>query len=132
MPSAAFNFAKVVQSEFIPTKLQTPSRDPIDHFQTPPALGASIPNPGYRSNTTIRRNHLLLPQRASIKNSQSSKMISDAQLYSLALFLGAAAMLLIVLYHFLEVNAKDSEPLSKERQADAVPQAQQKAGKAKS
>jgi hypothetical protein len=59
-------------------------------------------------------------------------MISDAQLYSLALFLGAAAMLLIVLYHFLEVNAKDSEPLSKERQADTVPQGQQKPGKAKS
>lgn len=34
-------------------------------------------------------------------------MISDNDLYSLALFLGACAMLLIVLYHFLEVNAKD-------------------------
>ncbi|ETN41797.1 uncharacterized protein HMPREF1541_03734, partial [Cyphellophora europaea CBS 101466] len=34
-------------------------------------------------------------------------MITDAQLYSLALFLGCAAMLLIVLYHFLEVNAVD-------------------------
>lgn len=36
-------------------------------------------------------------------------MISDDQLYSLALFLGSAAMLLIVLYHFLEVNAKDED-----------------------
>jgi hypothetical protein len=36
-------------------------------------------------------------------------MITDAQLYSLALFLGSASMLLIVLYHFLEVNAKDEE-----------------------
>jgi len=56
-------------------------------------------------------------------------MISDATLYSLALFLGAASMLLIVLYHFLEINAKDdaNAPLSKERKADAVP-----AGKAKS
>ena len=34
-------------------------------------------------------------------------MITDNQLYSLALFLGSAAMLLIVLYHFLEVNATD-------------------------
>ena len=34
-------------------------------------------------------------------------MISDDQLYSLALFLGSASMLLIVLYHFLEVNATD-------------------------
>lgn len=49
-------------------------------------------------------------------------MISDDQLYSLALFLGSAAMLMIVLYHFLEVNAKDSKyALSKERQADSIP-----------
>jgi len=59
-------------------------------------------------------------------------MITDAQLYSLALFLGGAAMLLIVLYHFLEVNSKEAEPLSKERQADAVPTSSQKSGKAKS
>jgi oligosaccharyl transferase complex subunit OST4 len=53
-------------------------------------------------------------------------MISDDQLYSLALFLGAASMLLIVLYHFLEVNAKDGAPLSSDRKADSLP-----AGKAK-
>jgi len=34
-------------------------------------------------------------------------MISDSQLYSLAIFLGIASMLLIVLYHFLEVNSDD-------------------------
>jgi oligosaccharyl transferase complex subunit OST4 len=33
-------------------------------------------------------------------------MISDDDLFSLAIFLGSVAMLLIVLYHFLEVNAK--------------------------
>jgi oligosaccharyl transferase complex subunit OST4 len=51
------------------------------------------------------------------------KMISDANLYSLAVFLGSAAMLLIVLYHFLEINAKDddSAPLSAERKQDALP-----------
>jgi len=51
-------------------------------------------------------------------------MISDSSLYSLAVFLGSAAMLLIVLYHFLEINAKDSpseSPLSSERKADALP-----------
>lgn len=50
-------------------------------------------------------------------------MISDNTLYTIALFLGAAAMLLIILYHFLEINAKDdgAAPLSKERKADAVP-----------
>lgn len=54
-------------------------------------------------------------------------MISDSTLYSLAIFLGSAAMLMIVLYHFLEINAQDSgedikaKPLSAERQADALP-----------
>jgi len=50
-------------------------------------------------------------------------MISDNSLYSLAVFLGSAAMLIIVLYHFLEVNAKDAkEVLGSERRADALPQ----------
>ena len=35
-------------------------------------------------------------------------MISDVQLYGLAIFLGSAAMLLILLYHFLEVNSTDN------------------------
>ncbi|EED16952.1 conserved hypothetical protein [Talaromyces stipitatus ATCC 10500] len=41
-------------------------------------------------------------------------MISDDDLFRLAIFLGSVAMLLIVLYHFLEVNAKDDSqsPLS--------------------
>ncbi|XMA09401.1 hypothetical protein WAI453_002192 [Rhynchosporium graminicola] len=39
-------------------------------------------------------------------------MISDNDLYRLAVFLGSAAMLLIVLYHFLEINAVE-EPESK-------------------
>ncbi|KAF2202740.1 hypothetical protein GQ43DRAFT_368450, partial [Delitschia confertaspora ATCC 74209] len=34
-------------------------------------------------------------------------MISDSQLYTLAIFLGSASMLLIILYHFLEVNSED-------------------------
>ncbi|OAF59277.1 hypothetical protein VC83_04499 [Pseudogymnoascus destructans] len=34
-----------------------------------------------------------------------AKMISDDELYSLAIFLGSAAMLMIVLYHFLEANS---------------------------
>ncbi|GAM88563.1 hypothetical protein ANO11243_065970 [Dothideomycetidae sp. 11243] len=35
-------------------------------------------------------------------------MISDGNLYNLAVFLGSTAVLLIVLYHFLEVNALDT------------------------
>ncbi|KAF2472170.1 uncharacterized protein BDR25DRAFT_222039 [Lindgomyces ingoldianus] len=50
-------------------------------------------------------------------------MISDNQLYTLAIFLGTAAMLLIILYHFLEVNSEDHAPMQKPK---AVP------GKAKS
>ncbi|EME78904.1 uncharacterized protein MYCFIDRAFT_43711 [Pseudocercospora fijiensis CIRAD86] len=34
-------------------------------------------------------------------------MISDSSLYSLAVFLGAASMLMIVLYHFLEINSDE-------------------------
>lgn len=34
-------------------------------------------------------------------------MITDDQLYNLAIFLGVSAMILIVVYHFLEVNAAD-------------------------
>lgn len=48
-------------------------------------------------------------------------MISDSGLHSLAVTLGSAAVLLIVLYHFLEINAKDATPLSSERKADAIP-----------
>ena len=32
-------------------------------------------------------------------------MISDNDLYSLAVFLGSAAVVLIVVYHFVEVNS---------------------------
>ena len=37
-------------------------------------------------------------------------MISDDNLYNLAVLLGCAAVVLIVLYHFLEVNAVDTPP----------------------
>lgn len=44
-------------------------------------------------------------------------MITDSQLYSLAIFLGSAAMLLIVLYHFLEVNSEDHKTEETQRSA---------------
>jgi len=47
-------------------------------------------------------------------------MISDSALYTLAIFLGSAAVLMIVLYHFLEVNAKDGTSLSPNDGAKAV------------
>jgi oligosaccharyl transferase complex subunit OST4 len=54
-------------------------------------------------------------------------MISDNDLYRLAIFLGSAAMLLIVLYHFLEINAveepaEDSKTgISSTSQSDTKP-----------
>jgi hypothetical protein len=36
-------------------------------------------------------------------------MISDDDLYRLAIFLGSCAMMMIVLYHFLDVNASEEE-----------------------
>lgn len=36
-------------------------------------------------------------------------MISDNDLYRLAIFLGSAAMVLIILYHFVEVNSKEND-----------------------
>ncbi|TDZ23347.1 hypothetical protein Cob_v003811 [Colletotrichum orbiculare MAFF 240422] len=36
-------------------------------------------------------------------------MISDNDLYRLAIFLGSAAMVLIIVYHYVEVNSKENE-----------------------
>lgn len=36
-------------------------------------------------------------------------MITDSELYRLAIFLGSAAMVLIIVYHFFEVNADEKE-----------------------
>ncbi len=41
-------------------------------------------------------------------------MITDDQLYRLAIFLGSISMLLIVLYHFLEVNSDEKEANKRE------------------
>ncbi|KAH8597885.1 Oligosaccaryltransferase-domain-containing protein [Bisporella sp. PMI_857] len=54
-------------------------------------------------------------------------MISDDSLYRLAVFLGSAAMLLIVLYHFLEVNAVE-EPEEAKKPSIATPQTGAKSG----
>lgn len=59
-------------------------------------------------------------------------MITDSALYALAIFLGSIAMLLIVFYHFLEINAVDDgsidektglskTPLTSARKTDAIP-----------
>ncbi|KAI5928060.1 Oligosaccaryltransferase-domain-containing protein [Camillea tinctor] len=40
-------------------------------------------------------------------------MISDDDLYRLAIFLGSMAMVLIVLYNFFEVNSQEDNALAK-------------------
>ncbi|KAF6833146.1 oligosaccaryltransferase [Colletotrichum musicola] len=47
-------------------------------------------------------------------------MISDNDLYRLAIFLGSAAMVLIVLYHYVEVNTTEDEKVGKKKPAKAV------------
>ncbi|KAI0601921.1 Oligosaccaryltransferase-domain-containing protein [Biscogniauxia sp. FL1348] len=54
-------------------------------------------------------------------------MISDDDLYRLAIFLGSVAMALIVLYHFFEVNSQEDSALVK-KSAKANPARQASAG----
>ena len=56
-------------------------------------------------------------------------MITDDQLYKLAIFLGSLAMLLIVLYHFLEVNAIDDDTTTQSGEKAASKGAAQGQGK---
>lgn len=44
-------------------------------------------------------------------------MITDDNLYTIAIFLGVFAMFLIVLYHFLEVNRRDDTPALKQEKS---------------
>ncbi|PTB70012.1 hypothetical protein BBK36DRAFT_1156556 [Trichoderma citrinoviride] len=49
---------------------------------------------------------LRLAQPRSSSSSNAFTMISDDDLYKLAIFLGSISMILIVVYHFLEVNSE--------------------------
>ncbi|KAI0479200.1 Oligosaccaryltransferase-domain-containing protein [Xylariaceae sp. FL0804] len=50
-------------------------------------------------------------------------MISDDDLYKLAIFLGSVSMVLIVIYHFFEVNSQeDSVPVQKAAKATPAQQ----------
>ena len=59
--------------------------------------------------------------------SVNANMITDDELYRLAVFLGSATMLLIVLYHFLEVNAVE-EPSQNEKSRPSPSLAEAKVG----
>ncbi|EXF80473.1 oligosaccaryltransferase [Colletotrichum fioriniae PJ7] len=59
-----------------------------------------------------------VPQRSSLHTTQKHHrandpepiMISDNDLYRLAIFLGSAAMVLIIFYHYVEVNTEEEKP----------------------
>ncbi|KAF6228859.1 hypothetical protein HO133_006970 [Letharia lupina] len=59
------------------------------------------------------------PSTSSHSNALFSTMISDDDLYTLAIFLGSLSMLLIVLYHFLEVNAIEEGSTQSEEKASS-------------
>jgi oligosaccharyl transferase complex subunit OST4 len=48
-------------------------------------------------------------------------MIADDDLYRLAVFLGSAAMLLIVLYHYLEINSVEEPAENNKAAASSSP-----------
>ncbi|KAF7518813.1 hypothetical protein G7054_g13333 [Neopestalotiopsis clavispora] len=54
---------------------------------------------------------------------RTATMISDDELYRLAIFLGSVAMVLIVLYHFFEVNSSNSALAEKAAAAKPAQQA---------
>lgn len=70
-----------------------PTKPTFENFSTESPSLVGLPSIQSKLLLHLRRHH---------------KMISDNDLYTLSIFLGSCAMLLIVLYHFLEVNADDS------------------------
>lgn len=66
---------------------------------------------------------------------RTATMISDDELYRLAIFLGSVAMVLIVLYHFFEVNSSNSalsEKAAAAKPAQQAPAVGKSSGVAKS
>ncbi|KAI1161811.1 Oligosaccaryltransferase-domain-containing protein [Nemania serpens] len=68
---------------------------------------AGIPHISPRPHTyCVRRT------RHQDRYADRNTMISDDDLYRLAIFLGSVAMILIVLYHFFEVNSQEDNTLA--------------------
>ncbi|KAI3555465.1 oligosaccaryltransferase [Colletotrichum abscissum] len=57
-----------------------------------------------------RRSSLHITQKHRRANDPEPIMISDNDLYRLAIFLGSAAMVLIIFYHYVEVNNEEEKP----------------------
>ncbi|KAJ0168131.1 hypothetical protein CTA2_9620 [Colletotrichum tanaceti] len=61
-------------------------------------------------NNTFRATYLPRHPEHHCANDPEATMISDNDLYRLAIFLGSAAMVLIIFYHFVEVNKEEELP----------------------
>ncbi|KAJ4306932.1 hypothetical protein N0V88_000304 [Collariella sp. IMI 366227] len=87
----------------------------------------------YRNRDGLKAVDLTSPSSASrvthqthqalqaLQRQLSSAMITDSELYRLAIVLGSAAMVLIILYHFFEVNANENEREAVNEKAQAKP-----------
>ncbi|KXH48110.1 oligosaccaryltransferase, partial [Colletotrichum nymphaeae SA-01] len=67
-----------------------------------------------------RRSSLHITQKHRRANDPEPIMISDNDLYRLAIFLGSAAMVLIIFYHYVEVNTEEEKPEKATRPAKSV------------
>lgn len=56
--------------------------------------------------------HPYNPPTVFLRAQRTSKMISDDTLYKIANYLGSMAVLFIILYHWIEVNAKGNEKVA--------------------
>lgn len=72
----------------------------------------ALTSPCFQLNSLLLLNRRLtraLHSTPPVLHAFLSAMISDGDLYRLAIFLGSCAMMMIVLYHFLDVNARDEK-----------------------
>ncbi|KXH64696.1 oligosaccaryltransferase [Colletotrichum salicis] len=64
--------------------------------------------------------HRTVAQKHHRANDPEPIMISDNDLYRLAIFLGSAAMVLIIFYHYVEVNTEEDKPEKAVRSAKSA------------
>lgn len=81
-----------------------PPRNPHE-YAPQAALPSNFPRSLTNTSVKVRHRCQALNRLARAPPRTTASMITDRDLFSLAIFLGAASMILIVVYHFLEVNA---------------------------
>ncbi|KAK8862503.1 Oligosaccaryltransferase-domain-containing protein [Apiospora arundinis] len=80
------------------------------------------PKPTQANHSQVKAREIQLPYRYRLQQTEQiiATMISDDDLYRLAIFLGSVSMVLIVVYHFFEVNSVEEGGLA-EKAAKARP-----------